>query len=41
MINNNFGIIASAIAFLMLSEAVEAQKTPDQIGYFNGRKYQQ
>ena len=42
MISNNLGLIATAIAFLMLSESAEAQrgpKTPDQRGYFEGGKY--
>ena len=39
MFNNYYGLIASTIAFMMLSETAEAQKTPDDIGYFEGRKY--
>jgi hypothetical protein len=38
---NYSGFIASAIAFIMLSETVEAQAptTPDQVGYFRRDTY--
>ena len=43
MNNNNYSrLIASAIAFMMLSEPVEAQmsSSPDKWGYFDGGRYQ-